>query len=164
MSGYGFQVAYFPDTSTLGSFSVLQGLCQDIESVQRRATRLMPGMKDMSYQERLKALDLPSLEHRRLRGDMIDTYKYVHRVYDVKRPLLPPAINAETRGHNHKLFKTFCHTDLRASYFSHRVVEEWNRLPADVVSAPSVDTFKGRLDAFYKQCPRRDIFAPQCLI
>ena len=42
-----------------------------LESVQIRGTKLVDGMKMISYQERLQALDLPTLLHRRDRGDMI---------------------------------------------------------------------------------------------
>ena len=48
-----------------------------IENVQRRCTRQLPYMKDLSYQERLKKLNLPTLTYRRLRGDMIETFKIV---------------------------------------------------------------------------------------
>ena len=142
----------------------LKGLCQDIEDVQRRATRLMPGMKDMTYEERLKSLNLPSLEHRRLRGDMIDTYKYVHHKYEANRPVLPPAPDAGTRGHEYKLFRNFTSSTMRTAYFSRRVVSNWNSLPSHVVTAPNVDTFKGRLDSHYKQSPDIHRFAPQCYI
>ena len=53
-----------------------------IEKVQRRATKQLPGMKDLSYQERLKILKLPSLVYRRTRGDMIETYKLLHNTYE----------------------------------------------------------------------------------
>ena len=43
-----------------------------IESVQRRATKLIPGMKDKSYPQRLKIVHLPTLTYRRLRGDYWD--------------------------------------------------------------------------------------------
>jgi hypothetical protein len=46
-----------------------------IENVQRRATKMLPDMKDLTYEERLKKLKLPSLRYRRLRGDMIETFK-----------------------------------------------------------------------------------------
>ena len=52
-------------------------LQQEIEDVQRRATKLLSHLKDLSYSERLKKLGLPSLEHRRRRGDMLDVYKYL---------------------------------------------------------------------------------------
>ena len=47
----------------------------EIENVQRRATKELPGMRELSYTERLKLLRLPTLAYRRLRGDMIEVYK-----------------------------------------------------------------------------------------
>ena len=44
-----------------------------VERVQRRATKQLPGMKDLPYPERLKILKLPTLVYRRARGDMIET-------------------------------------------------------------------------------------------
>ena len=50
-----------------------------IEGVQRRATRLVPELSDLPYEERLKQLKLTTLEERRVRGDMIETYKIITR-------------------------------------------------------------------------------------
>jgi len=44
---------------------------QNIENIQRRATKLLTGLHDISYPDRLCILNLPSLKYRRLRGDMI---------------------------------------------------------------------------------------------
>ena len=49
----------------------LKGDMKAIERVQKRATRMIPALKVLRYTERLKALDLPSLEYQRKRGDMI---------------------------------------------------------------------------------------------
>jgi len=46
-----------------------------LEKVQVRATRLVTALRDKPYQERLRTPDLPTLKFRRLRGDMIETYK-----------------------------------------------------------------------------------------
>ena len=48
-----------------------------VENVQRRATKIIPNIKDLPYRERLRHLNLPSLYHRRKRGDMINTYKII---------------------------------------------------------------------------------------
>ena len=61
---------------------------QKIERVQRRATKLIEDIKILSYEERLCNLNMPSLQHRRLRGDMIDIYKIVTGIYDVGKPSL----------------------------------------------------------------------------
>ena len=53
-----------------------------IESIQRHFTKRVVGMKDLNYYERLKTLGLPSLEYRRLRGDLIEVYKITHANYD----------------------------------------------------------------------------------
>ena len=53
-----------------------------LENVQRRATRQLPGMSDLSYPDRLKRLNLPTLAYRRVRGDMIQCFKISHDIYD----------------------------------------------------------------------------------
>ena len=53
-----------------------------IEAVQRRATKLVRGIIQLSYNERLQALKLPTLQYRRNRGDMITTYKIFHGLVD----------------------------------------------------------------------------------
>ena len=45
---------------------------ESIEGVQRRATKMVPELKKLSYPERLKCLRLPTMAYRRARGDMID--------------------------------------------------------------------------------------------
>ena len=54
-----------------------------LEAVQHRATRLIPGMSSLPYQEHVRRLKLPSLSFRRQRGNMIEVYKYCHGYYQV---------------------------------------------------------------------------------
>ena len=76
-----------------------------IEKVQRRSTKLIPGFKDLYYEERLRKLKLPTLRFRRLRGDMIEVYKILSGVYDkrVTSELLNFMDHSRTRGHSLKL-------------------------------------------------------------
>ena len=75
-----------------------------IESIQRHYTKRVMGMKDLEYSERLRALRLPSLEYRRLRGDLIEVYKMIHGLYD---PLTTSSLltlsEFGTRTNNYKL-------------------------------------------------------------
>ena len=56
-----------------------------VERVQRRATKTVPGISTMTYPDRLQTLRLPSLVYRRARGDMVETYKYLHNVGRLRR-------------------------------------------------------------------------------
>jgi hypothetical protein len=53
-----------------------------IENVQRRAAKQIPSLKDMEYPDRLKKLKMPNLKYRRLRGDLIETFKNITGIYD----------------------------------------------------------------------------------
>ena len=52
-----------------------------LENVQRRATKLVPGLRDEPYETRLQQLKLPSLQYRRVRGDMIELFKHITGTY-----------------------------------------------------------------------------------
>jgi hypothetical protein len=69
-----------------------------MESVQRRATRIVPGLKGKSYEERLEIMMLPSLSYQLLRGDLIETYKYTHGLYKVPEGFLEFDTRTNTRG------------------------------------------------------------------
>ena len=53
-----------------------------IENVQKRANKQIPGLKDIPFEDRLKELNLPTLAYRRIRGDLIETYKIASGKYD----------------------------------------------------------------------------------
>jgi len=124
-----------------------------LENVQHRATKLVPSLSKYSYEERLRQMDLPSLFYRRLRGDLIETFKYLHGIYrSDSSTVLPLALThngVTTRGHSLKLHKRECQTSLRANVLGFRIVNFWNSIPEDIVSAPSVNSFKGRFDNHY---------------
>ena len=125
-----------------------------VAMVQRRATKMIPTMKGLTYEERLKKLKLPTLTYRRLRGDMIEVYKIMHHIYDPEvADILKPAIYMGGRGHNFKLFHPHSRTSLRKNFFTVRVVEKWNQLPSEVVNAPSVLAFERRLDKHWSRQP-----------
>ena len=81
---------------------------------------------------------------------MIEVYKYTHGLYKVASQ--PVEVEQRTaRGHSYKLKKKRCATTQRQKTFSMRVVNAWNSLPDDVVSAESVNAFKSGLDSCWAQ-------------
>ena len=81
------------------------------KNIQRRATKELPGTRDLSFIERLKLLKLPTLAYRRLRGDMIEVYKIIHNIYDhesVPNLLRNNEISQRTGNSRHSI-KLFTH-------------------------------------------------------
>ena len=124
---------------------------QMIEGVQKRATKLAPQLKNLNYEERLKALDLTSLESRRLRGDLIETFKMLKGISNINPDqFFTLDSTSRCRGHTLKLKKPRANTLYRQSFFSHRVVDPWNALPQKVIDARTTNQFKNLLDKHMK--------------
>ena len=123
-----------------------------IENVQRHFTKCVVGHGDLGYEDRLKSLNLPSLEFRRLRGDLIEAFKILQHIYDVKttQTLFSLTDVTLTRGHNLKLTKNFVRTSGYQHFFTNRVVNLWNSLPQETVSVGTVNAFQNGLDRYFK--------------
>ena len=127
----------------------LQADIELIERVQMRATKLIRRIKNLPYEIRLQELQLPTLKFRRIRGDMIEMYKIVSGTYDSSASITPVYSNTQARGHQFKLFQNHIVYDLRKFAFRNRVIQGWNSLTEDIVSAESLNVFKNRLDRYW---------------
>ena len=122
-----------------------------LEKVQRRATRMMVGNRDMTYERRLKYVGLTTLETRRERADLLEVYKILNGLEGVNEKDFFIRDNRKSRGHAFKLFKKRVRLDIAKYSFSNRICNAWNSLPNAIVDSPSVNAFKNGLDNYLKK-------------
>ena len=115
--------------------------------VSPSSTKYLPGLKNLTYSERLRTLHADSLELRRLKSDLVLTYKLLHNLCNVDyKTFFSVRADSRTRGHPLKLVIQPMSRDCRKYFFSNRVTTIWNALPADTVLASSVASFKTKLN------------------
>jgi hypothetical protein len=122
-----------------------------IERVQRRATKILKECKEMSYAQRLNYFNMHSLKGRRIRGDLIETYKIFNNCNDLSWDFFfsAPTCNV-TRQSDGKIYIKQYRTNLRKFVFSNRVATNWNSLPTNLKHAPTINNFKNHLDKIPK--------------
>ena len=103
---------------------------------------------------RLKDLELISLVQRRLRGQLIEVFKYLKRFNNVSPiGLFDYDFNDRTRNNGKNLIGKRFNTSVEQNFFPINITTAWNALPYDVVSSRTVNTFKNRLDAHWEGNP-----------
>ena len=124
-----------------------------LENAQRRATRLVPELRGLSYRERLVELNLSrsTLDYRRKRFDIIQVFKIIHKIDDIDMNVFFSFDeNTQLRGHNLKLKKPRANKSVRANSFALRNIPVWNSLPTDTVNSKTVVEFKTKLDKIWQ--------------
>ena len=127
-----------------------------LENVQKRAINMISNLQSVSYEDKVKEVGIQTLEARRLRFDMIHTYKTLNhkiavnpdtwftRVQDI-------SLRTTRQSDNYMNLQTKqCKGDIRRKFFSNRVVQPWNNLPATIQNAKNVVSFKRMYDEHVK--------------
>ena len=117
-----------------------------IERIQRAATRWVPELRELSYEERLQALNLPTLKARRERGALITIYKCTTGMMDIDKTDFLQPNTSRTRGHSKKLLIKDGKKDVKKHSFPNKFIKSWNDLPEHIVSAKNIHQFKKLYD------------------
>lgn len=105
------------------------GEIKALESVQRRFTKKLPGISELNYENRLKKLSLETLEFRRLKVDLVTTYKIIFgQIKTASSTFFEFSDYTKTRGHRYKLKTPLSRTNIKKFSFSSRVIAPWNSL------------------------------------
>ena len=107
-----------------------------LEAVQRRATRMVPYLKKLDYKDRLKELNLYSVERRYMRGDMIEVYKILNGIDNISfNEFFEMFDTSITRGNSYKIKMKHSRLDMRKYSFALRVIGNWNSLSDNTVTS-----------------------------
>ena len=108
-----------------------------LEKVQRRAIKMVTGLKGATYEDRLAELGMTTLEERRHQADMAMTHKILTKKVGGEPAewftLAGEAVRV-TRTASDPLNVRIKHgrLDVRSNFFSVRVCEPWNNVPSDL--------------------------------
>ena len=121
-----------------------------LENVQKKAVNLVQGLEGLTYEEKLKKLNLETLRVRRIKADLTLAFKIIRGFSDVDKNTwfhLVDQNNRVTRlsscQYNLKTQKS--RTELRKNFFSNRIINFWNSLPTEVKMCENVKQFKEKL-------------------
>ena len=103
------------------------------------ASKLIDDVRNLHYEERIKRLNLMTLEKRRLRSDLIETFKIINDCYNLKSGLFFTYDEGLRRDHSKKLYKKRSRLDLRKYVFSNRVIDHWNALSDACVTSNTIN-------------------------
>ena len=126
-----------------------------LERLQKRATKLVPSLKNLPYEERLRSLNLPTLQYRRMRSDLIHIYKLTHNMLEMdtdthcmkckhSTEMLQRSLRPSNRGHSHK-FQAHHHPGIRNRFLTSRAFSHWNNLSEKTENSNTLNIFKNNL-------------------
>ena len=126
----------------------LLGDIAKLESVQEQAVRMISGLTSTNYNDKLMELGIESLEVRRRKFDMVETYKIIHGFsktpHNTWFRLVEDTDLRTTRNRSYAKNIVPCRANLdaRKHFFSLRVCNDWNDLPTEIKQATSITKFK----------------------
>ena len=113
---------------------------------------MIPEIRNHSYHQRIQDLDLFSLVQRRLRGQLIEVFKYPNEFTTASaRGLFDYDLNDRTKNNGAKLIVKHFNTSVAQHFYPIKITTTWNALPSEVVSSRTVNSFKNSLDKHWAE-------------
>ena len=124
-----------------------------LERIQERAVNMVTGLRSKVYSDELRELKLTTLHDRRIRGDMIQTWKYVHGRNPGGKNLFNMSKDQHERLSRHtskplNIARPNARLEIRKNFFTSRCVGKWNSLPHSVQKVEELNDFKNAYDKF----------------
>ena len=125
----------------------------ELESIQRRFTRLANNIGTLPYSERLEHMKLTTLGERRIRGDLIETFKVLNGIVEYGKDIFKVGRSGRNIISNFECSKGTSKNigKLRSSFLPERVRNYWNHLPCYVKNSENVPSFKANLEKFKRE-------------
>ena len=123
---------------------------EKLEKVQQKAVNMVYGLEGLDYEEKLKKLNLESLQERRKKADLTMVFRILKGYCDVEPSTWFKTVDRNrqsTRSNSYplNLEKRRFRLEVRKNFFSTRVIDDWNKLSVDIKESNSVKEFKNRL-------------------
>ena len=119
---------------------------------------MISGLNGLSYDEKLKELELDRLELRRQKLDLTQVYKIIKGKDNVDRKIWFQTqgesrlrITRQNEYDDNILNQEIPRLDLRANFFSQRMINKWNNLPSEVKDSNTIDAFKSSLNSYMQE-------------
>jgi hypothetical protein len=126
-----------------------------LEKIQERAVRMCSGLKSNTYENKLKEVGLDTLVTRREKIDLTQVWKILHGFDNLDESIFFSRLRHNTdrttraASSEFNLMRTHCNLDVRRHFFSNRIIESWNSLPESIKAAPTINSFKSRLEEYF---------------
>ena len=109
------------------------------------ATKIVWGMENLHYEEKLKRQGLIRMDRTRVRSDLLETFKIINGYYYLTVDNFFEFDDAGRRGHSEKLFKRRTRLDIRKYVFANQTVGKWNVLPDSCMICTTLNDFKTKI-------------------
>ena len=105
-------------------------------------------MKHLNYEARCNYFNLSSLKMRRLRGDLIQKFKFENNIESINWYVKPKSTPPRSSHRSYFIRELVKNCRERSHFFNNRIANQWNSLPDNIVNSPNVNTFKSELDKY----------------